>query len=352
MKKLFSTVIVAVLSAMFMVGSFSIVPAQADELVVICYGGTFEQGWRKAVIDRFEKKYPGDKIRIATGLTMQVAAKMRAQKGNVEIDVVMMDQVGATQSEAEGLYEQLTAEKVPNLNNLLPMFKKNQAGHNWTYFFWEGEILAYNTEKVTPAPTSWQALFDPKYAGHIAFPDINTSHGVWMLNMAARINGGSEQNIDPGFAAIKNVRDGIHTFWTKHGQLQQLFAQEEVWITSWTSDRLAPLMVQGLPVDWVIPDEGAYLLSSTIGIAKGTKNPELAYRYINFVLDAETQALIAKYTYLAPVVKGAPVDAAMVKAHLLPAAEDLDKLIDLDWPVVNKNRPDWTDRWRREIAIK
>ncbi|MEE9609857.1 MAG: extracellular solute-binding protein, partial [Desulfatiglandales bacterium] len=207
MKKFFSTVTFAVLSAMFMVGGFSIVPAQADELVVICYGGTFEQGWRKAVIDRFEKKYPGDKIRIATGLTMQVAAKMRAQKGNVEIDVVMMDQVGATQSEAEGLYEQLTAEKVPNLNNLLPMFKKNQAGHNWTYFFWEGEILAYNTEKVTPAPTSWQAMFDPKYAGHIAFPDINTSHGVWMLNMAARINGGSEQKIDPGFEAIKNVRD-------------------------------------------------------------------------------------------------------------------------------------------------
>lgn len=337
---------------MCLVGVFAAIPANAGELVVICYGGTFEQGWRKAVINRFEQKYPGDKVHIATGLTMQVAAKMRAQKGNVEIDVVMMDQVGATQGEAEGLYAQLTPEKVPNLNNLLPMFKKKQAGHNWSYFFWEGEILAYNKEKVTPAPTSWQAVFDPKYAGHIAFPDINTSHGVWMLNMAARINGGSEKNIDPGFEAIKQVRDGIHTFWTKHGQLQQLFAQEEVWITSWTSDRLAPLMVQGVPVDWVIPEEGAYLLSSTIGIAEGTKNLDLAYRYINFVLDAETQALIAKHTYLAPVVKGAPVDPAMVKAHLLPAAEDLDKLIDLDWPVVNKNRPEWTDRWRREIAVK
>jgi len=352
MKKFFSTVTVVILAAMFMVGGLAITPTHAEELVVICYGGTFEQGWRKAVINRFEKKYPGDKILIATGLTMQVAAKMRAQKNNVEIDVVMMDQVGATQCEAEGLYETLSVEKVPNLDNLLPLFKKKQAGHNWTYFFWEGEVLTYNTEKVTPAPTSWQEVFNPKYAGHIAFPDISTSHGVWMLNMAARINGGSEKNIDPGFEAIKKIRNGIHTFWTKHGQLQQLFAQEEVWITSWCSDRLAPLMKQGLPVDWVIPKEGAYILSSTIGISKGTKKPDLAYRYINFVLDAETQALIAKYTYLAPVVKDAPVDPEMVKAHLLPGPEDLNKLIDLDWPVVNKNRSDWTDRWRREISVK
>jgi len=352
MKKFSKTVVFVLFSAMLVAGSFATLPAQAEELVVISYGGSFEQGWRKAVIEPFEKKYPGDKIHIATGLTMQVAAKMRAQKGNVEIDVVLMDQVGATQAEGEGLYAPMTAKNVPNLKNLQPLFAKKQAGHNWSYFFWEGEILAYNTEKVVPAPTSWKVLFDPKYAGHVAFPDINTSHGIWMLNMAARINGGSEQRIDPGFKAIKGIREGILTFWTKHGQLQQLFSQEEVWLTSWVSDRVAPLIKSGVPISWVVPDEGAYMVSSTIGIANGTKKLDLAYRYVNFVLDAETQALIAKYIHLAPVVKGAPVDPAMVKAGLTPDENDIDKLLDLDWSVVNKNRPGWVDRWRREIAIK
>ena len=330
----------------------SSIPARAEELTVICYGGTFEEGWRKAVIERFEAKYPGDKIRIATGLTMQVAAKMRAQKDNVEIDVVLMDQVGAAQCEAEGLYEPLTEEKVSNLKNLVPYFKGKSKGHPWVHFFWEGEILAYNTEKVKPAPTSWQVLFDPKYSGKISYPDINTSHGVWMLNMAARMNGGNERNIGPGFEAIKKIRSGIHSFWTIHGQIQQLFAQGEVWVTSWCSDRVAPLMKEKVPIDWTFPKEGAYLLSSTIGISKGTKKLDLAYRYVNFVLESQTQALLAKHNYIAPVVKDAPVDQSLVKAHLIPAPGDLDKLIDLDWDVVNKERSNWTERWRREIVVK
>ena len=350
--KIFLTAAFVLIASMVVIGSLSIVPARGEDLTVICYGGTFEEGWRKAVIERFEAKYPGDKIHIATGLTMQVAAKMRAQKDNVEIDVVLMDQVGAIQCETEGLYEPLTEEKVPNLKNLLPYFQAKTKGHPWAHFFWEGEVLAYNTEKMKPAPTSWNVMFDPKYAGKISYPDINTSHGVWMLNMAARMNGGSERNIGPGFEAIKKIRNGIHSFWTIHGQVQQLFAQGEIWVTSWASDRVAPLMKEKVAVDWTIPKEGAYLLSSTIGISKGTKHRDLAYRYINFVLDAQTQALLAKHNYLGPVVKDSPVDPSLIKAHLVPGPGDLNKLIDLDWDLVNKERSDWTERWRREIAVK
>jgi hypothetical protein len=42
------------------IGRHSNYPARAEDLTVICYGGTFEEGWRKAVIERFEAKYPGD----------------------------------------------------------------------------------------------------------------------------------------------------------------------------------------------------------------------------------------------------------------------------------------------------
>jgi putative spermidine/putrescine transport system substrate-binding protein len=340
------------IAAMITAGGLFVVPASAEDLVVISYGGTFEQGWRKAVINRFEEKYPKDKIHIATGLTMEVAAKMRAQKDNVEIDVVMMDLPGTIQCEAEGLFEPLTEEKVPNLRNLLPLFKKRAKEHPYVHFFWDGETLAYNTEKIKPPPTSWKVLFDPKYSGHIAFPDISTSHGVWMLNMAARIHGGNERNIDPGFEAIKKIRPHIGVFWTQHGQLQQLFAQGEVWLSLWCTNRLAPVKKEGVPVDWTIPEEGVYMVSSIIGIAKGTKHSDLASRYINFVLDAQTQALMTKYTYLAPVVKDAKVDPSMIKERMIPRPEELGKLLDLDWDTVNKERPKWTERWRREIAIQ
>ena len=40
------------------------------ELTVIVYGGSFEAGWKKAVIEPFEAANPDIKVRIATGLTM------------------------------------------------------------------------------------------------------------------------------------------------------------------------------------------------------------------------------------------------------------------------------------------
>ena len=76
----------------------------ATELTVIVYGGSFEAGWKKAVIEPFEAANPDIKVRIATGLTMETVAMMRAQKGDPKIDVIMMDEVGAAQANSEGLY--------------------------------------------------------------------------------------------------------------------------------------------------------------------------------------------------------------------------------------------------------
>ena len=36
---------------------------------------------------------------------------------------------------------------------------------------WGPNTLLYNTTKVKPAPTSWKALYDPKYKGEITIPD-------------------------------------------------------------------------------------------------------------------------------------------------------------------------------------
>ena len=38
-------------------------------------------------------------------------------------------------------------------------------------FAWGPNVLVYNTEDVVPAPTSWDILFDTKYAGKVTIPD-------------------------------------------------------------------------------------------------------------------------------------------------------------------------------------
>ena len=72
---------------------------------------------------------------------MQIAAMMRAQKDNVEIDVIMMDEVGSAQAHAEGLWKPLTVDKVPNLKLLYPKLRERAKDRPYGYFMWVDEAL-------------------------------------------------------------------------------------------------------------------------------------------------------------------------------------------------------------------
>ena len=317
------------------------------ELTVIVYGGSFEAGWRKAVIEPFEKANPDIKVRIATGLTMETVAMMRAQKGDPKIDVIMMDEVGAAQANREGLYEPLTTAKIPNMDKLYPQFRT--AGDPYTKFMYVAQVLAYDKSHIETPPTSWKDLWNPAYKGFVALPNIDTTHGTMMLMMAARINGGSERNIEPGFDALKALKPAIVTFWKQHAQVSQMFTQGDIWITSWTSDRTQGLIEDGGNVGWVIPKEGGYLIDSTIGIAKGSKNVDAAQRYINFVLGEAAQVANARYTNIAPVNRDVTLPPE-VAAKLPAGPENLKKLLSADWNYITTQRPQWVDRWNREIT--
>ena len=63
---------------------------QSGELVVVLPGGTLEKVLRKSWVEPFEKKNNA-KATVVTGLTMENLAKLRAQKGNPQIDVVIFE---------------------------------------------------------------------------------------------------------------------------------------------------------------------------------------------------------------------------------------------------------------------
>lgn len=324
--------------------------AQAtQDLTVIVYGGSFEEGWKKAVIEPFERANPGIRVRIATGLTMQTVAMMRAQRNDPRIDVIMMDEVGAAQAHAEGLFEPLTLATIPKMADLHPQFRV--AGDPYTKFMYVAQVIAYDRNRIRTAPTTFRDLWKPEYRNRVAIRDINTSHGVMLLIMSARLNGGSETNIGPGFDALKALRPGIVTFWNQHAQVTQLFTQGDIWITTWTSDRAQGLIDQGGDIAWTIPNEGAFLIDSTIGISRGTKQLAAAQRYINFVLGPEAQAGNARHTYIAPVNRTVQLPPDV--ARKLPVAPGtLERLTNADWNQVNTDRPQWVDRWNREITAR
>ena len=70
---------------------------------------------------------------------------------------------------------------------------------------------------------------------------------------------------------------------------------------------------QGVTLKLAIPKEGAVLGIDTMGIMKGSKNVDLAYKFINVVLDPAVQAEIATPKKGSPVVTNAKLDPEVAK---------------------------------------
>ena len=65
---------------------------------------------------------------------------------------------------------------IPDWKNFSPQLKSPPHNtidgvHYGISLQWGPNTLLYNTKRVAPAPTSWSALYDPKYKGKITVPD-------------------------------------------------------------------------------------------------------------------------------------------------------------------------------------
>jgi len=322
-------------------------PAQAAGVLnVTVYGGSFEDGWRRAVIEPFEKANPGTKVNISQGLTFQAAALMRAQKDDVKVDVIMMDEVAAAEVAAEGLSVPLGVDKVPNIAGLYPEFRVPSPGYVKVGF--SSLICTYNTRSVTPAPQSWGEFWDARYRNKIAVPGIDTATGILFFLVINEMNGGTLDNVDPGFAAMRRLKPNVVAFTTQHAQIAQLLTQGDIVMVPWASDRAVGLAKTGVPVGTTIPKEGSFIGEQTLSIARGTRQLDTALAYVNFALTPEAQVGNARYTFISPVSSRAVLDAETSRA--VPNGPEVIKLLRRpDWSAVNARRAQWIDRWNREI---
>jgi putative spermidine/putrescine transport system substrate-binding protein len=329
--------------------ALALVPSIAraeTQLDVTVNGGTFLDGWRKTVIEPFERANPGVRIRVVEGLTYQSVALMRAQKGNPTVDVIMMDDVAATEAAAEGLVHPLSLETVPNLQQIYPDFRVS--GDAYTKIYYVPEVIAYNTEMVKTPPTSWQDLWDAKYKGRLAVYNLDGAVGMMFFLIVNEMAGGTIENADPGFAAMRKLKPDVLTYPTQHAQVSQLFTQGDIVIAPWVSDRANTLRQGGAPIAWSMPKEGSVMAEGTLAISKGTKNLDIALKYVNFAIEAGVQADNARTFFIAPVNREAKLDETT--ARIVPnGAEALKVIRRPDWKSVNQHRAQWIDRWNREI---
>ncbi|MCW5744930.1 MAG: ABC transporter substrate-binding protein [Alphaproteobacteria bacterium] len=319
--------------------------ASAQELVVGIFGGTFAENTRACAVQPFEKA-TGAKVKFVLGSSVQNVAKLRATKGSPELDVAYMDLAIATQGKNEGLLSKLDTAKLSNYGSLYDNAKDKDA--RFVGMMYGATALAYNPKLVKTPPTSWHDLWKDEFKGKLAIGDISGTTGIHLVIAASMINGGSQDNTDPGFAAIKKLKPNVVMMYSQADQVVPLFEREEIVLAVWYPDRVGAAASKGLSVATAFPKEGAIGILPTVSIPEGAKSKVLAEKYIDQLLSPDTQKCFAEKQYAGPVNKTVKLDDKLASA--LPYGPAVERMHFPDPEKTAKLLPSWSERWGREIA--
>jgi len=320
-------------------------PAKAQELNVAIFGGSFAENVRTCVAEPFQRA-TGTRVNFVLGNSVQNAARLRATRGRPDVDVAYMDLQVVVQAKAEGLLDEVDAGRLTNLGDIYP--SAVDPDRRWIGFMYSSTAIAYNPQELRTPPQAWADLWSPALRGKLAIGDISATSGQHFLIAAARLNGGSVENVEPGFRAIRELRPHVVTLYTQADQVVQLIERGDIAAAVWFSDRVGAAARNGVPVAVVFPREGAVGILPTFAIPQGARNKQLAEQYMDRALSPEAQRCFAERQYAGPTNRRVELPAEL--AALVPYRESVDRLYFPPPEVVARNLPAWTERWNREIA--
>ena len=312
---------------------------QGKQLVSQGFGGPTQDVLQKVVFDTLDAALGCH----STQVPLQSAAafaRMRAEAAAPQIDMYQFSGGQEVLAASEGLSADLGA--LSNLAEVPAKFR--DPGNKWVTFAVIAEGILYRTDKIATPPRSYKDFLNPAYDGHIAFPTITNGYGTDFLVMLARAFGGGEKNIDPGFTAMAKFAANA-TIFKAASEVPGLFAQSDVWILPYDSTSAKRAKDAGLPVAFVTPEEGSVASACSVCISAKSANIELAREAANHFIAAEVQTGIAQTLQWAPTNGHVQLPEAL--ARQLPRP---DQLVGLDMTTMTTNRPQWTERWNREIG--
>lgn len=334
-----------------MVALAAAVPAvsyAADTLYVGGYGGSFQDAFQRTIIPGFEAE-TGAKVVYVPGNSTDTLAKLLARRGHEDLSVAMIDDGPMYQATQQGVCAPVANEGA--VKEIYPLAKMPSGKAIGIGFIATG--LGYNTAVFAKhgwkAPTSWMDLTDPKFKGHIVIPPITNGYGLLTLLMMAKINGGSEQNIDPGFKVMESkVAPNVLAWEGSPGNMAQLMQTGEAALVVWGNGRVQDVADQGAPVKFIYPKEGAPVIMSAGCVVAGGPHQALAQKFLEYLVSPKVQAVLAEKAGFGPVNPGTKLPADVQK-RVVYGPEQVKALVQPDYTIINKNRAEWTKRWNREV---
>jgi len=307
-------------------------------------------GWDliyELVVKPFEEKYNVEVVLIA-GTTSERYTKL--VKGVEPIpDIIFLPDYYTYRAVQQGLLMKLDLSKLENYQYIYDFIRESLPSYTRDYgvpHTIQDLGLAYRADRHDKV-TSWKDLWREDFRNTIIWPAMTATSGPMALVMTAYAYTGDIHNVDVAFEKLKELHPYIVAYYTRSGDPQLYMERGEADIIPILRYNWGPLKNLSLPIEIVCPLEGSIYVLNLISIVNGSKNVDLAYKFIDYWISREVQQKLSDALIDAPINKlvevtpGHPFDISCV----------IRKPIYLDPKFLAENLEAWVNKWK-EITGK
>lgn len=316
-------------------------PARAaGSLTAAVYPGGWDEALR-AVLAPALKQQHGVDVAFEPLFAVDQIAKARAARGTAPFDVFVLDPGPRVSGIDLNLFEPFDPRRLSNRAKL-PEGYADQHGAGVAA---QVVGIAYNPTKL-PKPAGWRDLFKPEYASRLGLTGFGTTFGTVSLIEMAKSVGGSETDVEPLFTELRKVLPLVAAV-AQPAAMPGLFQQGQIDVMYTNTYTVSLLRSRGVDIAFAVPESGAAAFGTTMHIAKGSRNLEQAYRYIDTMISTPVQQGVS----LAPFFF-VPVNTEVTPGGDVPmrSVAEISNFVTHDWSKINPQRARWIDRFNREMA--
>jgi putative spermidine/putrescine transport system substrate-binding protein len=326
--------------------------AQARDLTIVSFGGTFQDAQRELFFQPFAEKLGKPVLDEAwEGGYGVLQSKVKA--GQPNWDVVQVEAEELALGCADGIFEKLDWEKLGGQDSYIPGGASDcGAGH----IVWSVAI-AYDGNKLTEAqPQSWADFWDvEKFPGKrglrktakYALEAALMADGVAKEDVYATL--ATPEGVDRAFAKLDALREHI-VWWEAGAQPLSMLQTGDVVMSSVYNGRITGLnQTEGTNMK-LVWNESIYAVDSFVVLA-GAENKDAGMDFIAFANAPENLSkLPAKIAYGLPVKAAADMIAPELGVNLPTQADNLAVSLNLDVNYWVDNSEELTERFNAWVA--
>jgi putative spermidine/putrescine transport system substrate-binding protein len=238
------------------------------------------------------------------GSSGQMVALMRTGGGGGggQYDLVSASGDASLRLISGGDVQAVNVNLIPSWKDFIPVFKSPPHNtvdgvHYGVSLQWGPNVLLYDPKKITPAPTSWSPIYDPKYKGQISIPNnpIQIADAALYLSETKPSLGITDpyelnqKQFDAAINLLKQQKPLVKLYWVYDTDARSAFAKGDIQLAAaWPVDTLN-LEKGNVPVGETKPDQVTGW-ADTWMLAKKAPHPNCAYLWMKYASTPKVQA--------------------------------------------------------------